>query len=115
MTTSWMMIVGLAVPLLATQVAYAQESTANVNPAPQASGETDVGALKAQENAQLLNACAADARRMQELTDNGPSGRKDRTPIAAFHVQQALEAVAAGDEQKCESELGLAQNYLEME
>jgi hypothetical protein len=108
-----MMIVSLAVPLLATQAAYAQESTANVNPAPQASGETDVGALKAQENAQLLNACAADARRLQELSDNGPNGRKDRTPIAAFHVQQALAAVAEGNEQKCESELGLAQDYMD--
>jgi hypothetical protein len=102
MTKSWIMIVGLAMPLLATQAAYAQNnSTWKVDPMTQQSGSAE------------SKSCAVEAKRMEREANDAPEGRKDRTPNAIYHAQLAAQYATEGNEQKCWDELGLAQNYLD--
>lgn len=99
MTRSWIMIVGLAMPLLATQAGCA-DSTWTVDPLTQEFGAPE------------SKSCAVEAKRMERVANLAPQGRKDRSYIAVFHAEMAERYAIEGNDQKCWSELGLAQSYL---
>ena len=98
MDRTWILVAALAAPLALQTAACSQNDP--IDPMTQKSGSVE------------SKNCGTEATRMQNVVNNAPEGRQDRTQEATLYVNEALQQAKAGNQAGCWSQLGKAQAIL---